>query len=380
MDLDLGIDVSLVEVLALVGCIQRVGLVLRHRHHRIIRWSGWGDVELLGERGTLNTQLVVIAHHSSRKFANVGGRSLCRRNRARRAIRHVGLVQQCDDVRIGPSARGGRRCHSIRRRISRNGARRCCGSVSAVVLLLFACGDGKHRDRQHRHSRSRSVDQHRNLLPPHPRGQENRSVIGRQFRFARVCQAKSVRTAAFSRLRSCTSGDSCNTLVSSRPGSLMAEVESGQIVGHGVVFNSLSTLLAMHSRLVCVVTLIPSAIFAQQRTTPPALRPITFLDRQLQRDVGSPTPSPDGKWLLYKLSTPDWSQAKRQTDVYLVSVRDGVSSSRQMTFTKDKNETSSRWSRDGKFFVFLSNRDAPSVPSTGGSGTSGSGTTQNQIY
>src|SRR5437763_4236597 len=133
----------------------------------------------------------------------------------------------------------------------------------------------------------------------------------------------------------------------------------------------------MHSRLVLIVTLIPSAIFAQQRTTPPALRPITFLDRQLQRDVGAPAPSPDGKWLLFTLSTPDWNQAKRQTDIYLVSVKDGFASTRQMTFTKDKNETSPRWSRDGRFFVFLSDRDAASQPSAG---ASSSATGENQIF
>src|SRR5215203_2057352 len=90
-----------------------------------------------------------------------------------------------------------------------------------------------------------------------------------------------------------------------------------------------------------------------------AQRPMTFLDMQLIRQVSSPAPSPDGKWLLYTLSTPDWKQAKRYTDVYLVSTQQGVPSTRQMTFTKEKNETSPLWSRDGKFFVFLSNREAP---------------------
>ena len=132
----------------------------------------------------------------------------------------------------------------------------------------------------------------------------------------------------------------------------------------------------MHSRLAFSVALIPFALAAQQQP-PAALRPITFLDRQLQREIGSPTPSPDGKWLLYTLSTPDWSQAKRQTDIFLVSIKDGLASTRQMTFTKDKNETSPRWSRDGKFFVFLSNRDAASPPSAG---SSGSATAENQIF
>ena len=132
----------------------------------------------------------------------------------------------------------------------------------------------------------------------------------------------------------------------------------------------------MRSRFLFVSGLIPAALFAQQPAASASLRPITFLDRQLQRSVSSPTPSPDGKWLLYVLSTPDWSQAKSQSDIYLVSVKDGLTSTRQMTFTKDKNETSPRWSRDGKFFAFLSNRDAPSAPSGGGPGS----TAQNQIY
>lgn len=130
-----------------------------------------------------------------------------------------------------------------------------------------------------------------------------------------------------------------------------------------------------------IATLLPAAALAQKAATSHALRPITFLDRQYQRDVGSPTPSPDGKWLLYTLSTPDWNQARRQTDIYLVSVKDGVASTKQMTYTKDKNETSPRWSRDGKFFVFLSNREASSAPSAGNTGAGGgNAASQNQIY
>src|SRR5262245_21487753 len=78
----------------------------------------------------------------------------------------------------------------------------------------------------------------------------------------------------------------------------------------------------------------------------PGQRPMTFLDQQQMRQVGATTPSPDGKWMLYTLSTPDWKEAKRQTDIYLVSLQQGVSSTKQMTFTKEKNETSPRWAHD----------------------------------
>jgi dipeptidyl aminopeptidase/acylaminoacyl peptidase len=139
----------------------------------------------------------------------------------------------------------------------------------------------------------------------------------------------------------------------------------------------------MRTHLLFIAALSPAVLLAQTSASPVALRPITFLDRQYQRDIGSPTPSPDGKWLLYTLSTPDWNQARRQTDIYLVSVKDGLASTKQMTFTKDKNETSPRWSRDGKFFVFLSNRDAPAGGAggaTGGGSGSGNAASQNQIY
>src|SRR5712675_821071 len=139
----------------------------------------------------------------------------------------------------------------------------------------------------------------------------------------------------------------------------------------------------MRTHLLFITALLPAVVTAQKAASPDALRPITFLDRQYQRDVGSPTPSPDGKWLVYTLSTPDWNQARRQTDIYLVSVKEGLASTKQMTFTKDKNETSPRWARDGKFFVFLSNRDAPAGTgggATGGGSGGGNAAGQNQIY
>ena len=92
--------------------------------------------------------------------------------------------------------------------------------------------------------------------------------------------------------------------------------------------------------------------------------PMTFMDVINMRSVGSPAVSPDGKWLLYTLSVPDWKAGKRFSHIYLVSMDDGVASTRQMTFSKDKDETSPRWSRDSRFFVFASNREAPASAAT----------------
>src|SRR6476661_5962241 len=99
-------------------------------------------------------------------------------------------------------------------------------------------------------------------------------------------------------------------------------------------------------------------------------RPLTFLDAQNMRQVSGQDISPNGRMMLYALSTPDWNQARRQSDIYMVNVDQGLSSTRQLTFTKDKNETSPRWSHDGSFIAFLSDRDA-TTPAGGGGGAAG---------
>jgi dipeptidyl aminopeptidase/acylaminoacyl peptidase len=105
-----------------------------------------------------------------------------------------------------------------------------------------------------------------------------------------------------------------------------------------------------------------AAAQAPARAAAPAAeaRPMTFLDVQHLRTAGAPAVSPDGKWLLHTVSIPDWKEGRSQTDIFLVSLERGVSSARQMTFTTDRNESSPTWARDGSFFLFASNRDAPS--------------------
>jgi dipeptidyl aminopeptidase/acylaminoacyl peptidase len=120
--------------------------------------------------------------------------------------------------------------------------------------------------------------------------------------------------------------------------------------------------------------ILAMAVIAASSGWPPlhaqgAPRPMTFLDMQQMKQIGSPTPSPDRRLMLYTLSTPDWKEAKRQTDLYLVSMQAGLSSTRQLTFTREKNESAPRWAPDGTAFFFLSNREAPD-----------SAATRNQLY
>ena len=113
-----------------------------------------------------------------------------------------------------------------------------------------------------------------------------------------------------------------------------------------------------------VVAAFSTSVLAQAPAA--GKRPMTFLDMQNMRQIGAPAPSPDKKWLLYTVSVPDWKEARRQTDIYLVSIDQGLRSTRQLTYTKDKSENQPKWAPDGSYFVFSSNRDA--APTGGGAG------------
>jgi dipeptidyl aminopeptidase/acylaminoacyl peptidase len=110
-----------------------------------------------------------------------------------------------------------------------------------------------------------------------------------------------------------------------------------------------STSAALSSLILIAVCAGPIA--AQQR-------PLTFMDMQRLNRGGSWAPSPDGEWMLYTISTPDWQEDESQTDIHVVSLSEGAGSSRRLTFTDDKNESQPTWAVDGSFFVFASDRDS----------------------
>lgn len=109
----------------------------------------------------------------------------------------------------------------------------------------------------------------------------------------------------------------------------------------------------MRSILPCFLAsfVIPIALTAQ------APRAMTFLDQQLLRQAGGLALSPDGSQILYTLSVHDWQAARRNTDIHVVNTSTGLAGSRQLTFTKEKNESSPRWTPDGRAFVFASDRE-----------------------
>jgi dipeptidyl aminopeptidase/acylaminoacyl peptidase len=86
-----------------------------------------------------------------------------------------------------------------------------------------------------------------------------------------------------------------------------------------------------------------------------ATRPVKVDDFSRFQDVADPQVSPDGDWVLYTLTLTSTDAAKdgRDTDVWMVKW-DGSQKIR-LTYSAD-NETSPRWSPDGKYISFLSSR------------------------
>ena len=105
-----------------------------------------------------------------------------------------------------------------------------------------------------------------------------------------------------------------------------------------------------------VATLV--LVMSVQVVTGQDKRPMTFMDIINMQSVGNATVSPTGSSMLFTRSITDWKSGKNFSDLYLVSVDEGIDSTRQMTYTKGKNETNPRWSTDGNFFVFASDRES----------------------
>jgi dipeptidyl aminopeptidase/acylaminoacyl peptidase len=102
------------------------------------------------------------------------------------------------------------------------------------------------------------------------------------------------------------------------------------------------------ARMLPAVFLLASAAWAQ-----PQKRAIQFDDMIAMHRVSNPQVSPDGKWVVYTVSTPDMSVNHSVSDIWLVPATGG--SERQLTH--GGSDSRPRWSPDSKKIAFLSSRD-----------------------
>jgi len=122
----------------------------------------------------------------------------------------------------------------------------------------------------------------------------------------------------------------------------------------------------MSKRLFPLLLLLTLAAFAQEKPRLikiPAKRALTHETLWLMPRVASPTPSPDGKWVVFTVTKPAYDEKDSSSDLWLVPAEGGAEP-RQITFTKSA-ESDVVWAPDSRRIAFSAKRE---------------GDEQNQIY
>jgi dipeptidyl aminopeptidase/acylaminoacyl peptidase len=90
-------------------------------------------------------------------------------------------------------------------------------------------------------------------------------------------------------------------------------------------------------------------IFAQEK------KAITHEELWLMKRVGAPQVSPDGKWIVFNVTEPSYTETETVSDLWIVPA-DGSAAARRLTSGKSA-EGGYQWSPDGRYLAFSAKRE-----------------------
>lgn len=102
-------------------------------------------------------------------------------------------------------------------------------------------------------------------------------------------------------------------------------------------------------RILLVLLLAATPLAAQQRHT------ITHEDIFLMKRVGAPALSPDGRWAVFSLTEPSYTESEQTSDLWIVAT-DGRGEPRRLTSTR-AGESGVAWSPDSRRIAFTARRE-----------------------
>ena len=108
----------------------------------------------------------------------------------------------------------------------------------------------------------------------------------------------------------------------------------------------------MISRLLCLAVFV--SVLNSRAATQSSPHPVTVDDFFQVKDVTDPQISSDGQWIAYTVETPSLKEDKSETRIWMIPAGGGDA----IPMTAEGNSSSHpRWSPDGKYLAFLSERN-----------------------
>src|SRR5882724_3107572 len=88
-------------------------------------------------------------------------------------------------------------------------------------------------------------------------------------------------------------------------------------------------------------------------------KPITHESMTMMKRVGAPEISPDGKWVVFSLTEPSYTEKDVVNDLWIVPA-DGSAKPRRLTFGKG-TENGYKWSPDSRQLAFAAKREEDEI-------------------